>query len=114
MGQYNVANLKVQPSYGLWARHVHGLTIKNSSFNYEREDHRYAIYLDDVTGARISGVKMMKPVDVDKAVKLKNAKDITLDHVFYYSNEWGRSPVILSTTLSKKNQVTGPSDRSTQ
>jgi polygalacturonase len=112
VGQYNVTNLKVQPSYGLWARHVQGLTIKNSSFNYEKEDHRYAIYLDDVTGAKISGVKMMKPFDVDAAVKLKNASDVTLNNVVYYSNEWGKSPVVLSTTLSKKNKVSEPSGTS--
>ena len=28
VGQYNVSNLKVQPSYGIWARHIMGLTVK--------------------------------------------------------------------------------------
>jgi hypothetical protein len=38
VGQYNASNLKLQPSYGLWARHVQGLTVTNSSFNYEKTD----------------------------------------------------------------------------
>lgn len=59
VGQYNASNLKVQPSYGLWARHVKGLTVKQSSFNYEQPDGRYVIFLDDVIGAKLSGLKMI-------------------------------------------------------
>jgi polygalacturonase len=55
VGQYNASNLGVQPSYGLWARHVSGLSIKGCTFNYEKPDGRYAIYLDDVKGEQISG-----------------------------------------------------------
>lgn len=57
VGQYNVSNLKVQPAYGLWVRHVKGLTVKNCRFAFEKPDGRYAIYLDDVSGATISNIK---------------------------------------------------------
>jgi hypothetical protein len=57
VGQYNVSNLKVQPAYGLWVRHVKGLTVKNCRFAFEKPDGRYAIYLDDVSGATVTGIK---------------------------------------------------------
>ena len=57
VGQYNASNLKTQPSYGLWARHVDGLTVTNCSFNYEKPDGRYPVFLDDVLNEKITGVK---------------------------------------------------------
>jgi hypothetical protein len=104
VGQYNVSNLKVQPSYGLWARHVMGLNVKNSSFNYEKRDSRYAVFLDDVVGAKISGVKMVKPLDVDAVIKLKNASNVVVEKVVYYRDEWGKSPVALPAI--SQNQTT--------
>lgn len=95
VGQYNVSNLKVQPSYGLWARHVMGLTVKNSSFNYEKQDSRYALFLNDVKGASISGIKMVKAEDNDTVIKLKNSSDVRIKDAVYYRGEWGRSPVEL-------------------
>lgn len=52
VGQYNASNLKVQPSYGLWARHVKDISLNNCSFRYERPDGRHAIFLDDVINAK--------------------------------------------------------------
>lgn len=78
VGQYNASNLKMQPSYGLWARHVMNLTVKNCSFNYEQPDGRYALYLDDVIGARISGVKTVRPAGDREAIKTKGSKDIVI------------------------------------
>jgi polygalacturonase len=75
VGQYNASNLRVQPSYGLWARHVKGLTVKGSSFNYEKQDDRYAIFLDDVTGARIMNVKTKNTIN---AVKFKNSAKVVV------------------------------------
>jgi hypothetical protein len=100
VGQYNVSNLKVQPSYGLWARHVKGLNVTNSSFNYEKKDSRYVIYLDDVIGAKISDVKMVKPNGVDTIIKLKNTTDVTIGKVVCYPDEWGRSPVTVSENIN--------------
>jgi polygalacturonase len=95
VGQYNVSNLKVQPSYGLWARHVMGLNVMNSSFNYEKRDSRYALFLDDVIGAKISGVKLVKPVDLNSIIKLKNTSNVLVEKIIYYNDEWGKSPVSL-------------------
>src|SRR5688572_19378964 len=92
VGQYNASNLKVQPSYGLWARHVMGLTVKGCSFNYENRDSRYALFLDDVIGAQISGVKMVRPADNNSVIKLKNSSNIQIDNVLYYQDQWNKSP----------------------
>jgi hypothetical protein len=95
VGQYNIPNLKVQPSYGLWVRHVMGLTVKESSFNFEKHDSRYALYLDDVVGAHLSTLKMVRPRDNDAVIKIRNSSDITLENVVYYQDEWGRGPTAL-------------------
>ena len=83
VGQYNASNLKVLPSYGLWGRHVMGLTLTNCSFNFEKPDGRYAILLEDVVGARIDGVKMANTKEIDSLIKLKNSTDISIDKVVY-------------------------------
>jgi polygalacturonase len=93
VGQYNVSNLKVQPAYGLWARHVNGLTVKSSSFNYEKKDNRYALFLDDVIGARLTDIKMVKPSEVAAVIKLKNSPNVLIEKAVYYENEWGKAPV---------------------
>lgn len=95
VGQYNVSNLKVQPAYGLWARHVNGLTITQSSFNYEKPDGRYALFLDDVKGANISGVKMMRAADNNVVIRLKNASGVNVEKSLYYNGAWGNAPVEL-------------------
>jgi len=92
VGQYNVANLNVQPSYGLWARHVKALTIKNSSFNYEKQDSRYAIFLDDVLGAKIMDVKLVLAKENSTLLGSKNTADVDVKNVVYYQNEWGNAP----------------------
>jgi hypothetical protein len=95
VGQYNVGNLKVQPSYGLWARHVSGLTIKNCTFNYEKRDSRYTLFLDDVLGATISSIKTVRANDINSVIKLKNSKDVTISDVIYFNDVWGNAPVNL-------------------
>jgi polygalacturonase len=91
VGQYNASNLKVLPAYGLWARHVMGLTIKESSFNYEKRDSRYAVFLDDVIGAQISTVKMVRAKDNEFVIKLKNASGIKIENVSYYQDQWNNA-----------------------
>jgi hypothetical protein len=96
VGQYNASNLKLQPSYGLWARHVQELTIKGCSFNYEHPDGRHVLFLDDVAGAKISEIKMVKVKDNAAAIKLKNSSDVIIENTVYYEDKWGERPVLLS------------------
>jgi polygalacturonase len=95
VGQYNASNLKIQPAYGLWARHVLELTIKNTTFNYEKRDSRYALFLDDVIGAKISGLKTVRSMDSDSVIKLKNSSHISIENSLYYHDRWGESPTFL-------------------
>lgn len=92
VGQYNVSNLKVQPAYGLWARHVKGLTLKNSTFNYEARDSRYALFLDDVTDAEISAIKMVRAADQEALIKLLNTSNVTIEKAVFFRDQWGLAP----------------------
>jgi polygalacturonase len=83
VGQYNVSNLKVQPSYGLWARHVKGLFVKECSFHYEQPDGRYAIYLDDVIGAQLSSIKMMRGKANEALIKLNHSSQVAVEKAVY-------------------------------
>ena len=107
VGQYNAANLKLEPSYGLWARHVNGLTIKESSFNYEKRDSRYAVFLDDVIGAQISSVKMVRPKDNNYVIKLKNSSGVNIENVAYYDDQWNNAPAELPRTVQSANNNAG-------
>ena len=69
VGRYNVGDLKTQPSYGFWFRHVKDLRIDGCTLGTETPDGRWPVLLDDVIGARISGLVVNgAPVD-DAAVK---------------------------------------------
>lgn len=105
VGQYNASNLKVQPAYGLWARHVSALTVTNSTFNYETRDSRYAVFLDDVLGARLSGLKMVRAKDLETVVKFKDSSNVFIENSVYYDDWWGASPTQLSEPVrSVKNK----------
>ena len=91
VGQYNASNLKLQPSYGIWARHVMGLTVQESSFNYEKRDSRYVFFLDDVIGAKITGVKAVRAKDNDSLIKAVRSSGIITENIVYYNDEWGNS-----------------------
>jgi hypothetical protein len=74
---------------------VQGLTITNSTFNYEKPDNRYVIFLDDVIDAKINGIKAMKAKDNSSVIKLRNSSNIKVENAIYYPDEWGKSPVNL-------------------
>lgn len=48
LSKFNIRDLKVQPSYGFWARHVKGLHLNDVQIEAERPDRRPKIILDDV------------------------------------------------------------------
>jgi polygalacturonase len=106
VGQYNVADLKIQPSYGIWARHVKGLSIKNSSFNYEKRDSRYAFFLDDVIGANISSVRVVNPADNHVLISLKNSSDLNTNNIVYYNDTWGNGPKQLTNIINATGKGT--------
>lgn len=77
VGRYNVGDLKTQPAYGFWARHVKNFVLKNCSVDYEEPDARHAIVLDDVIGARIENLKAPAPSAGVKLIKTINSENIT-------------------------------------
>jgi polygalacturonase len=97
VGQYNVADLKIQPSYGLWARHVKGISVNNCTFNYEKRDSRYALFFDDVIGARISNIKTVQAQDNPKGIGTKQAQNVQISNSVYYHDTWGNTPAALTT-----------------
>jgi polygalacturonase len=101
VGQYNVANLNIQPSYGLWARHVKGLSVNNCTFNYEKRDSRYALFLDDVIDAKISAVKAVRAQDNTNIIGLKKSTNVQVQDLIYYNDTWGNAP----TPLTRVNGV---------
>jgi hypothetical protein len=100
VGQYNVSNLGIQPSYGLWARHVEDLNVKDCSFNYEKPDGRYPIFLDDVMGAKISGVRMAVSNYSTRSVEYKNSRNIRVENKTALSFS-DKSSAILRSNTSK-------------
>lgn len=81
VGQYNAADLKIQPAYGLWARHVQQLVIKNAAFAFEQADHRYGIFLEDVVGATLQGLRIQKTREQQQAVRVVNSSGTRLSNI---------------------------------
>ncbi len=51
-------NYGILPAYGLYARHVEGLRLKNVTLTAEAPDGRDAVVLDDVRDVRMTGMRM--------------------------------------------------------
>lgn len=97
VGQYNASNLGVLPGYGLYARHARGLTVRTCTFNYEQRDSTPTLYLDDVLGAAIDDVKLVRASDQPEAIKLRDARDVLIGKVTVYADAWGEAPQELAT-----------------
>jgi polygalacturonase len=66
--------LGILPAYGLYARHVKGLTLTGVTLKYEVEDKRPALVLDDVAGAHFTNVSAMAAPGTPTVVKVTNTK----------------------------------------
>lgn len=78
VGRYNVGDLKIQPSFGFWARHVKDFLLDNCSINAEQKDGRYAVVLDDVIGGEIKKLKVKEGITDKENVKVLRSKDIDI------------------------------------
>ncbi len=85
----------ILPAYGLYARHVTGLSVNNVTFKYKVEDGRPAVVLDDVTNAKFAAFS----ADIKPGVP----------HVVKVTNTMKRDPVreYVKDLPYKKTQVTG-------
>jgi len=64
------------PTYGLYARHVQGLTVRNMTLETVAGDPRPAIICDDVHSAVICGVRVAGASDADHLIRLRDTTDI--------------------------------------
>ena len=66
------------PAYGLYARHVDGLTVSDVTFSYERPDFRPAVMLDDVRNASLRAVSAQTEEGIEK-IMVKGEKPVIED-----------------------------------
>lgn len=81
VGRYNVGDLKTQPSFGFWARHVKGFVLDNCKINAEAKDGRYPVVLDDVIGAEIKNLQVEKGITDKENVKAIRSSDVVINAV---------------------------------
>lgn len=66
------------PAYGLYCRHVRGLTLDDIDLNADRPDARPAVVLDDVHHARMRALRGTPPAEGQPLVWLRSVRDCQL------------------------------------
>jgi hypothetical protein len=74
--------LGILPAYGMYARHIQGLTLRDVTLKYQVEDRRPAIVLDDAAAVRFTGVKVVTATGVPAIVTVKDTKKRTPDEEY--------------------------------
>jgi hypothetical protein len=64
------------PAYGLYARHVKGLTLNNVRFEYSNPDVRPAVILDHVEDASIVGLTAQAEEGTESVLRVIDSKDV--------------------------------------
>ncbi len=64
-----------RPAYGLYARHVKGLTLQNVTFGFTAPDVRPALLCDDVEGLRVEGLSAAGVPETAALIRLRNTRD---------------------------------------
>ena len=80
VGRYNVGDLKTQPAYGFWVRHVKSFELTNSAIAYENQDLRHPVVLDDVIGAKIKSLQIPSDNRTTPVVKEINSSEVVIDN----------------------------------
>jgi len=78
VGRYNVGDLKIQPSFGFWARHVDGFVLDSCTIQAEKPDGRYAVYMDDVLNATIQNLKVADGISDKKTIECVKCENVTI------------------------------------
>jgi hypothetical protein len=63
------------PAYGLYCRHVLGLTLDEIELSVDRPDARSAVVLDDVGRARVRALRAMPPGEGEALLWLRSVRD---------------------------------------
>jgi len=78
--------LGTMPAYGMFARHVNGLTLRNVEVSYAKTDLRTAVVLDDVQDVAFDHFKAQHEADVPEFM-LWNTRDFDVDHTAGIANQ---------------------------
>lgn len=62
------------PAYGLYARHVRGLTLDNVSTDFRTVDHRSSLFCDRVENLRVAGWQARTLPDSDPVIRLRDVR----------------------------------------
>lgn len=68
----------MMPVYGLYARHVRGLTLRDLSLRSTESENRPAVCLDDVKAARIENLTATHITGPEPVIKLTNAAAVSV------------------------------------
>ena len=66
------------PAYGIYARHVKGLTLHNVRFEYANADLRPAVVLDHVQDASIVGLTAQAEEKTESVVRVIESQDVLI------------------------------------
>ena len=66
------------PGYGLYARHVHGLTVSNVRLQTAAADARHALVLDDVEDGELNGVATSPGVETNALMRLSQSRNVLI------------------------------------
>jgi hypothetical protein len=69
------------PAYGLYCRHVAGLTVDGIDMGVAQPDARPAVVLDDVRAVNIRALRAMPPPDGGPAVWLHSVRDVLIREI---------------------------------
>jgi hypothetical protein len=73
------SRLGILPSYGLFLRHVRGLSLDHVEAAYAGTEERPAVFLQDASGASFNDVRAERPAGRDAArLVARQASDLTL------------------------------------
>lgn len=67
------------PAYGLYCRHVRGLTLDRIDLATAQPDARPALILDDVRRAHVRAMRTAPPTEAGPAIWLRSVRDCTLE-----------------------------------
>lgn len=111
VGRYNVGDLKIQPAFGFWARHVDGFVLENCTIQAENPDGRHAVYLDDVLNATIQNLKVAEGISDKKQIECVRCENLkVLSHIDKYKAVLTSVPQHVPTDKTPDGAVAGNGD----
>ena len=92
------SNFGILPAYGLYARHVRGLTVRNVTFTLRSGDGRPAVVLDDVDTTVFAGFKAPTTAGVPVFVTVTNTRKRDPVHEYVLNHPYKTTTVRNLTT----------------